>query len=319
MPDTIDVKRLQDVHLVPLTAYSDSGLLDLDKQVQHIANLTSAGIRVFLPAAGTSEFHSLSDQEIVQLVRTTRETAGKSATIFAPVGRQIESAIKVGAEAMNVGADGVMFMPFGHPYLSDLGALSYYREVMKELRCPVMIYKKADLPSDNLLLNLARDPRVVGVKYAVNDLSQFRRTMLTDQTDTQWLCGSAERFAPFFMLAGSSGYTSGAGNLCPRLTLAMFDALSAGLYEEAMKLQEFILPIEHYRAREGDSFNISMLKHGLRLTGLDFGPPRPPGRVLTSQEESEIEELLQPIFEAEKKLGEEMQIAGLTAGIRSQE
>ena len=113
------------------------------------------------------------------------------------------------------------------------------------------------------------------------------------------------------MLAGSTGYTSGAGNLCPRLTLAMFDALSTGMYGEAMKLQEMILPIEHYRAREGDSFNITMLKHGLKLTGLDFGPPRPPGRILTAEEEQEIEELLEPIFEAENKLGEEMLIAGL--------
>ncbi|MDB4637928.1 MAG: dihydrodipicolinate synthase family protein [Planctomycetaceae bacterium] len=310
MPAAIDINLLQNVHLVPLTAFTSEGTLDLGKQTEHIQNLVSAGIRVFLPAAGTSEFHSLSDDEIVQLVRVTREAAGSEATIFAPVGRQIGSAIKVGTEAMAAGADGVMFMPFEHPYLSDQGALAYYRDVMKELRCPVMIYKKAEIPSDNLLLNLARDPRMVGVKYSVNNMAQFRQTVLTDTTDTQWLCGSAERFAPFFMLAGSTGYTTGAGNLCPRLTLAMFDALTTGTYEEAMKFQELILPIEHYRARAGDSYNITMLKHGLKLTGLDFGPPRSPGRILTAAEETEIEELLEPIFAAEKKLGEEMLIAG---------
>ena len=309
MPLDFDTSRLKDVHLVPLTAYDAEGQLDLTKQAEHLQNLVSAEIRVFLPGAGTSEFHSLSDDEIVSLVRLTREVVGESATIFAPIGQQISSAIKVGSEAMAAGADGVMFMPFGHPYLSDLGALAYYRDVMKELRCPVMIYKKADIPSDNLILNLARDPRMVGVKYSVNNLAVFRQTVLADQSDTQWLCGSAERFAPYFMLAGSTGYTSGAGNLCPRLTLAMFDALSTAMYGEAMRLQELILPIEHYRAREGDSFNITMLKHGLKLTGLDFGPPRPPGRILTREEESEIEELLQPIFAAEKKLGEEMLIA----------
>lgn len=311
MPNDFDTARLQNVHLVPLTAYHPEGGLDLTKQAEHLQNLVDAGMRVFLPGAGTSEFHSLADDEIVQLVRVTREVAGDSATIFAPIGQQISSAMKVGSEALAAGADGVMFMPFGHPYLSDQGALAYYRDVMKELRCPVMIYKKADLPSDNLLLNLARDPRMVGVKYSVNNLSVFRQTVLADQTDTQWLCGSAERFAPYFMLAGSTGYTSGAGNLCPRLTLAMYEALAAGMYEEAMKLQEMILPIEHYRAREGDSFNITMLKHGLKLTGLDFGPPRPPGRILTAEEEQEIEELLAPVFEAEKKLGEEMLTAGL--------
>ena len=196
MPAAIDINLLQNVHLVPLTAYNSEGTLNLEKQTEHIQHLVAAGIRVFLPAAGTSEFHSLSDDEIVQLVRVTREATGPEATIFAPVGRQIGSAIKVGTEAMEAGADGVMFMPFEHPYLSDQGALSYYRDVMKELRCPVMIYKKAEIPTDNLLLNLARDPRMVGVKYAVNNMAQFRQTVLADRTDTQWLCGSAERFAP---------------------------------------------------------------------------------------------------------------------------
>lgn len=310
MSDAFDVSRIQHVHLVPLTAYTPQGELDLTLQSRHIRKMFDAGMRIFLPAAGTSEFHSLSDEEIVELVRTTREAAGGAATIFAPVGRQIGSAIKVGAESLAAGADGVMFMPFEHPYLSDQGALAYYRDVMKELRCPVMIYKKADIPSNELLLNLARDPRVVGIKYAVNNMAQFRQTTLIDQTDTQWLCGSAERFAPFFMLAGSTGYTTGAGNLCPKLTLKMHDALASGMYGEAMQLQELILPIEHYRARERDSFNISMLKHGLKLRGLDFGPPRPPGRVLTSTEEREIEETLKPIFDAEDSLGEEMLIAG---------
>lgn len=309
MSESFDISRIQHVHLVPLTAYSPEGGLNLELQARHVRKMFDAGIRVFLPAAGTSEFHSLSDDEVVELVRVTREAAGGAATIFGPVGRQIGSALKVGAESLAAGADGVMFMPFGHPYLSDQGALAYYREVMKELRCPVMIYKKADIPSNELLLNLARDPRVVGIKYAVNNMAQFRQTILIDQTGTQWLCGSAERFAPFFMLAGSTGYTTGAGNLCPRLTLKMHDALASGMYGEAMRLQELILPIEHYRARAGDSFNINMLKHGLKLQGLDFGPPRPPGRVLTSAEEKEIEEMLEPIFEAEDSLGKEILIA----------
>lgn len=306
-----DLERLRDVHLVPLTAYEEQGGLNLDLQRQHLAAMSAAGLRVFLPAAGTSEFHSLLADEIVDLTRITREAAGPEATIFAPVGQQVGFALDIGRRALEAGADGVMFMPFGHPYLSDPGVLDYYRAVLDELQCPALIYKKSDIPSDKLLLELAADPRVVGVKYAVNNIHQFRQVVIEDGGRTEWLCGSAERFAPFFMLAGSTGYTTGAGNLCPRLTLALHDALSSGQYAEAMRLQQLILPIENYRARAGDSFNISMLKHGLALKGLDFGPPRPPGRRLTAAEQSEIETLLQPIFAAEEALSQEMHIAGL--------
>lgn len=311
MRHEFDPQRLRDVHLVPLTAYSARDGIHAENQAKHLSRMVDCGMRVFLPAAGTSEFHSLSADEIVEIVRITREAAGPHVTIFAPVGQQVGFAIDVGKRSIEAGADGIMFMPFGHPYLSDRGALSYYREVMREVTAPVMIYKKAAIPSDALLLELARDAQVVGVKYAENNLHQFRQVVLRDDSTTEWLCGSAERFAPFFMLAGSRGYTTGAGNLCPRLTLSMHQAFTAGAIEEAMRIQELILPIENFRARDGDSFNISMLKHGLKLLGLDFGPPRPPGRVLEASEEREIETMLAPILEAEKSLSEEMHIAGL--------
>jgi 4-hydroxy-tetrahydrodipicolinate synthase len=132
-----------------------------------------------------------------------------------------------------------------------------------------------------------------------------------DRGKTEWLCGSAERFAPYYMLAGSTGYTTGAGNLCPHLTLAMHAAFSAGEWAEGMRLQQMILPIEDYRAREGDSFNISMLKYAMHAVGLDFGPARAPQRRLTSADQKEIDALLKPILEAEADMERECASIGL--------
>ena len=61
-------------------------------------------------------------------------------------------------------------------------------------------------------------------------------------------------------------------------------------------------PIEDYRARSGDSYNISLLKAALRLTGRDFGPPRPPQRAVGDAAEAEIRALLAPILAAEADL-----------------
>jgi 4-hydroxy-tetrahydrodipicolinate synthase len=308
MTSEVTRESLRTVHLVPLTAMDTSGKLNLDAQRQHISRMAEAGMKVYLPAAGTSEFHSLGVEEIAALVKVTREAAGPDAVIFAPVGLQVDFAIEVGRQSLEAGASGIMFMPFTHPYLSDAGAKDYYRAVIGELRCPTMFYKKDVIPSDDLLLQLVADARVVGVKYAVNQMHQFRTVVATDLKrkpggSTEWLCGSAERFAPFYMLAGSPGYTTGAGNICPRLTLAMHAAFTRGDYAEGMRLQEIILPIENYRARQGDSYNISMLKHGMNVLGHDFGPPRPPQRRLTSEEKTEIETLLEPIIEEERNLG----------------
>src|SRR5205814_1707923 len=162
-----------------------SGKVNVRAQGEHAARMYAAGMRVFMPAAGTSEFHSLSADEIVEIIRVTREASGPDAQIFAPVGLQLSHAIDIGKRSV---------------------------------------------------------------------------------------------------AAGATGYTTGAGNICPNLTLAMHAAFAAGEFAEGMRLQQLILPIEDFRAREGDSFNISMLKHALKMVGHDFGPPRAPQRQLTAQD-----------------------------------
>lgn len=314
MTISIDPQSLHTVHLVPLTAFNPEGSVNSQLQAEHTSRMYEAGIRCFLPAAGTSEFHSLSADEIVEIVRVTREASGSDAVIFAPVGLQVGHAVDVARRSLEVGASGIMFMPFSHPYMSDTGALDYYRTVMEAAPCPTLVYKKSPLPSNAMLLELARNPNVVGVKYAWNQMHEFRSTVTADTEGIEWLCGSAERFAPYYMLAGSNGYTTGAGNVCPRLTLAMHAAFAAGEYDEGMNYQQQLLPIEDYRARDGDSFNISMLKHAMMSLGQDFGPPRPPQRQLTDAERSEIDALIKPIIVAEEELTSELSHAGLAGG-----
>jgi 4-hydroxy-tetrahydrodipicolinate synthase len=295
--------RLRTVHLVPLTAFDERDELNLAVQADHTAALYAAGVRVFLPAAGTGEFHSLSADEIVQVIRVTREAAGADALVFAPVGGPIGHALDVARRSVQAGADGLMFMPLGHPYLSDAGALDYYSSVLDRLAdVHCLIYKSAAIPSDSLLSTLARRPQVVGVKYAVNDLAAVRKLIASSDADCEWLCGSAERFAPYFLLAGCGGYTSGAGNVCPRLTLRMHAAFAAGDADAGFRVQKQILPIEEYRARAGDSYGISMLKQAMSLLDRPFGLPRPPQRKLTAEEQSEIQKIVAATLDAEVQI-----------------
>jgi len=168
-----------------------------------------------------------------------------------------------------------------NPIVKRSGMRDYFQALMDALPLPFLAYKKGPSPSDELLGELGRTGRLVGVKYAVNEVDGVTRFIEMHRGKLGIYCGTAERFAPFFHLAGATGYTSGAGNICPRLTLAMHRALAGGDYAEAMRLLRIIRPIEDYRARAGDSYNISMLKTAMRLSGRDFGPPRPPRRRLS--------------------------------------
>jgi 4-hydroxy-tetrahydrodipicolinate synthase len=298
-----DISRLATVQLVPPTPFSADGLtVPPDVLGEFVRSLYEAGIGVFLPGAGTGEFHSLAAAEVVACIRATRASIGLDGVIVAPIGMGLAHALAIGRGAAEAGADALLVMPPIHPYLCDAGLRDYFRALADALPLPLLAYKKGPFPSEDLLAELAEGGRLVGVKYAVNDLDAFARFAAAHGGRLGLYCGTAERFAPFFHLAGARGYTSGAGNLCPRLTLAMHRALRDGRHEEAMRLLAILRPIEDYRARAGDSYNISMLKAALRLIGRDFGPPRPPQRRLTAAETAEIRALLEPILAAEADL-----------------
>ncbi|MGE0607013.1 MAG: dihydrodipicolinate synthase family protein [Pirellulales bacterium] len=300
---SLDLARFATVQLVPCTPFSADGKKVLvDRLGDFVRDVVAAGIRVLLPAAGTGEFQSLSAEEIVACVRVTRQAAGPDVAVVAPIGFGLGHALSVGRGAVEAGADALLLMPPIHPYLCDAGLRDYFQAITGELPLPVLAYKKGPHPSDELLLELAREGKLAGVKYANNDLDAVGRFAAALDPQCGLYCGTAERFAPYFALAGATGYTSGAGNLCPRLTLSMHAALAAGDWREAMRLLAVIRPIEDFRARAGDSYNISMLKYALTLTGRDFGPPRPPQRRIMPADQAEIRRIVEPILAAEARL-----------------
>ena len=300
---SFDLSRLATVQLVPLTPFTADGRrLRPELLAEFSKDLYAAGIRVFLPAAGTGEFHSLTADEAVQCVAATRAALPADAVVIAAIGLGLPHALTVGRRAAEAGADALLAMPPIHPYLCDAGLRDYFHALTDELPLPLLAYKKGPTPSDELLLELAAAGRLCGVKYAVNDLDAVARFAGALDPRCGLYCGTAERFAPYFALAGAQGYTSGVGNVCPRLTLALHAAIKSGDFVEARRLLAILRPIEDYRARAGDSYNIGMLKVALKLAGRDFGPVRPPQRRLTAGEEAEVARLLEPILAAESGL-----------------
>lgn len=297
-----DLSRLDTVQLVPPTPFTPDGSeVVLDRLGDFVKSVVAAGIRVLLPAAGTGEFHSLSAAEVVSCVKATREAAHADCVVIAPVGYGVDHAVTIARQAAEVGADALLLMPPVHPYLSDAGFREYFHAIAAKTPLPFLAYKRGPVPSDRMLGELGATGRLVGVKYAVNEMDAF--TLFADKHRGKLglYCGTAERYAPFFMLAGASGYTSGAGNLVPRLTLALHADLKGGRFDKAMEKLRVIRPIEDFRARDGDALNISAVKAGMKILGRDFGPTRPPQRKLTTDEEAELRRILEPIVAAECK------------------
>ncbi len=251
--------------------------VDTSAVSSNLEYLVREGIQLVVPCGNTGEFYSLSETEWKQVLEATVETAAGKMIVIAGVGHSTTTATTMIRQAEELGADGVMLMYPQHVFSSEEGLLNYVRTILDAAgEMGVVLYKKGPLLTDNVLEIIIGHESLVGVKYAFGRIVDFARTVQTLGKSIVWSCGTAERFAPFFWLAGASGFTSGLGNFAPKVSLSMLDALRQEDYAEAMKLQGLISPLEYLREGRGTANNVPVIKVMLDHIGLTGGDCRPP-------------------------------------------
>jgi 4-hydroxy-tetrahydrodipicolinate synthase len=259
--------RLRSVFVTTVTPFDGAGDVDYGALSAHVEFLVDSGVDVLVPCGNTGEFSSLGVEEAKRVTAATVDAAAGRAVVIAGVGWSAPLARELGLAAQEAGADGVMVHHPSHTYIDREGLRRYYEQLLAALDIGVVMYKRGPEVSDRLLADLVTHERVVGVKYAVNDLHAFADLVASSPPDVAWLCGTAERWAPFFHLAGAVGFSSGIANFAPRKSLALLDALDRGDWARAMEIRSELAPFEDLRQERFGGYNVPAVKEAVRLLG----------------------------------------------------
>ena len=269
-----------------VTPFRPDGRVDLDTVRAHASFMAAGGVERLVPGGNTGEFSSLTQEEVISITRATRE-AVPGAVVVTGIGGALPTALELTAEALAAGADGVMVHHPAHTHVSERGLEEYYRRIAVAADGRVLAYKRTHRLPDGLLISLAGDGVIEGVKYAVNDLLAFQRAREAAPS-IAWICGTAELWAPFFHLLGAHGYTSGLVNAAPVLAVSMDAALQAGDLARAMELRDLARPFEELRAEHDSAKNVPSVRSAMTLAGFPPGPPRPPLAPLDEADERTV-------------------------------
>lgn len=273
--------------MTPVTPFSDDlSAIDVGGLKGNIEFLAAAGVKLLYPCGNTGEFNSLSLDEWTSAVETCVAFSGDSMRVAPGVGQGFSAAMEMLRRTEDVGGDGVLLMPPHPTSVSEEGLRAYYLRLIEASPVPAVFYRRGGWPSDDLLAELTASDGAAGVKYGDPDVNAFAGSC--GAGDAVWTCGLAERWAPFFHLAGAEGFTSGLANFAPGFALSLFDALRAGEYEAAMKLRETCLWFEEIRALDGSANNVAAVKTAMDAQGLKGGKVRPPLRDLDSETSKEV-------------------------------
>ncbi|RDE16290.1 MAG: dihydrodipicolinate synthase family protein [Candidatus Thorarchaeota archaeon] len=263
---------------------TDLSQVDINGISTNMSHLKKNGVRLVIPCGNTGEFYSLSEAEWGQVVKATTEACSGKMLVMPGVGNSVTTAISMTKHAESMGAEGVMILYPQHVFSSEEGIVGYYRRILDAAKIGVTLYKRGPLLTDAVLKELINHRNVVGVKYAFGRVVDFAYSIQTLGKRVIWSCGTAERFAPFFWLAGAEGFTTGLGNFAPRVSQRMFDALKRNDYAEAMKVHALITPFENLREGKATANNVPVVKAMMDYLGLVGGECRPPIQSLTAAE-----------------------------------
>jgi len=286
------------VTVTPFTA--DRASVDEDAIRSLVAALLDDGVYRLAACGNTGEYYALTATERRRVASVTVEAAGEyrsgseAALVVVGVGGAPADAAAEARHAAEAGADAVMVHHPANPHITSDGLVAYCRVIAEASPLPLIPYLRSAVLDADGVRRLADIDGVVAVKYAVNDLPAFAAAVdaTRDRPELRWICGSAERWAPFFWAAGAVGFTSGLVNVTAAPALAMLAALERGDREAAMRIWALVEPFERLRALSADGHNVAVVKAAMRRVGRPAGPVRAPASEVTRADEEAIASIL---------------------------
>jgi 4-hydroxy-tetrahydrodipicolinate synthase len=207
----------------------------------------SEGSNALVPCGTTGESATLSSEEHRQVIAKTVQAAKGRVPVIAGCGSYSTAvAIEMVRSAADVGADAVLVVVPYYNKPSQAGQAAHFLAIAEESPLPIIVYNVpsrtvADI-SVETLAEVARHPRIVGVKDATGNLARASAQRLACGEDFCQLSGNDD-MALGFNAMGGVGCISVTANVAPKLCSEFQAAMRECKWNEALKLQDRLYPL----------------------------------------------------------------------------
>ena len=205
------------------------------------------GSNALVPCGTTGESATLSSDEHRNVIATTVQVAKGRVPVIAGCGSySTAAAIELVRAAADAGADAALVVVPYYNKPSQAGLAAHFRAIAEASRLPIIVYNVpsrtvADI-SVETLAEVAKHPRIVGVKDATGNLARASAQRLSCGEDFCQLSGNDD-MALGFNAMGGVGCISVSANVAPRLCSDFQKAMREGRWDDALKLQDRLYPL----------------------------------------------------------------------------
>jgi len=230
----------------------------------HIAE----GSHGLVPVGTTGESPTLSHEEHEAVVSAVVEAAAGRIPIVAGAGsNNTAESLRFMHHAKDVGASAALVVTPYYNKPTQEGLIAHFKTLHDACDLPIVIYNipgrsVVDM-SPETMGELAKLPRIIGVKDATGDLARVCQQRITCGPDFLQISGE-DATAHGFNAQGGIGCISVTANVAPALCAQLQEACLAGDYSAALTLQDRLMPLHQAIFTEP---GLVGAKYGLSLLG----------------------------------------------------
>jgi len=224
-----------------------NGELDIDTLKNLVEWHIGEGSSGLVPVGTTGESPTLTHREHELVVEeVVRSVAGRVPVIAGAGSNNTLEAIRLAQHAEKVGANAILVVTPYYNKPTQRGLIAHFTAVHDCCELPIIIYNipgrsVVDM-SPETMGELAKLPRIVGVKDATGDLSRVPKQRMTCGADFIQLSGE-DATALGFNAHGGVGCISVTANVAPRLCAEFQAATLKGDYAQALELLDQLMPL----------------------------------------------------------------------------
>jgi 4-hydroxy-tetrahydrodipicolinate synthase len=269
----------------------------MGKLVDFVIENGTAGL---VALGGTGEYCALSNEQRVEALRVTiAANRGRVPVVAGIIGPGLPETIEMGNKCKDLGVDAIMVVTPYYVVSSQQGIYDYYRQVMKNVNLPLILYNIPYRTGVNMLpetverlLDNDDKGQIVGMKECCPNMGQVLELLSKVKDRTSVLTG--EEFLFFQEVScGAQGGILATSNLLPRLWTDLFDLIQAGELGKASEIVIRVTPLLRLIFAES---NPGPLKEAMKMIGMDCGDPLlpllKPSSQLVESLEIELKKLL---------------------------
>ena len=246
----------------------------MDKLVNFVIDNGTTGL---VALGGTGEYCALTNEQRIDGVKMTiAANKGRVPVVAGIIGPGLPEAIEMGNKCKELGADAIMVVTPYYVVANQQGIYDYYRQVMKNVDLPLVLYNIPYRTGVNMLPEtverlLDSDDRgqIVAMMECCPNMGQVLELLSKVRERTSVLTG--EEFLFYQEIScGAQGGILATSNLLPKMWADIFDLIVAGKRERAAEIVVKVTPLLRLIFAES---NPGPLKDAMKMIGIDCGDP----------------------------------------------